>query len=113
MSLPSAPSDGLAPGAAQSLIGFPARVGDFVVVSREGPIPGSSNWTHEHADSSNTRVSKDSVVKAPMGVLWFGGPSHEGVLPRHGHGPQPQVIDGRVQVLRANETAHLDALGLG
>ncbi len=74
------------------------RIGDFVVVSREGPIPGSANWTHEHADSSNTRVSKDSVVKAPMGILWFGGPSHEGVLPRHGHGPQPQVIDGRVLI---------------
>jgi outer membrane protein assembly factor BamB len=72
------------------------RLGDIVVVSRDGPIPGSANWTHEHADSSNTRVSKDVVVKAPMGLLWFGGPSHEGILPRHGHGPQPQVVDGRI-----------------
>ena len=43
-----------------------------------------------------TRASRsDQLVKAPLGVLWFGGPSHEGILPRHGHGPQPQVIDGR------------------
>lgn len=74
------------------------RLGDIVVVSRDGPLPGSANWTHEHADSSNTRVSKDTIVKAPMGLLWFGGPSHEGILPRHGHGPQPQVIDGRILI---------------
>ena len=74
--------------------------------SREGPLPGSANWTHEHADAANTRVSTDQLVKAPLGVLWFGGPSHDGILPRHGHGPQPQVIDGRliiegVDLLRA------------
>lgn len=69
---------------------------DFTVVTREGPLPGSANWTHEHADASNTRVSKDSLVKAPLGLLWFGGTSNEGILPRHGHGPQPQVLDGRI-----------------
>jgi outer membrane protein assembly factor BamB len=41
-------------------------------------------------------VSKDSLVKAPLGVLWFGGTSNEGILPRHGHGPQPQVVGGRI-----------------
>jgi len=70
----------------------------FVQLSRKGPIPGSGNWTHEHADAANTRVSKDQVVRAPLGILWFGGTSNEGVLPRHGHGPQPQVIDGRAIV---------------
>jgi len=68
----------------------------WVQLTREGPLPGAANWTHEHADAANTRVSKDQLVKAPLGVLWFGGPSHEGTLPRHGHGPQPQVIDGRL-----------------
>ena len=63
---------------------------------REGALPGTDNWTHEHADAANTRVSTDDLVKAPLGVLWFGGPTNEGVLPRHGHGPQPQVIDGRL-----------------
>ncbi len=70
----------------------------FVRLTRKGPIPGAANWTHEHADSANTRVSKDRVVRAPLGILWFGGTSHEGVLPRHGHGPQPQVVDGRAIV---------------
>jgi outer membrane protein assembly factor BamB len=65
---------------------------------RQGPLPDSANWTHEHADASNTRVSKDKLVKAPLGVLWFGGPSNDGILPRHGHGPQPQVCDGRLVI---------------
>ncbi len=69
-----------------------------LLIVRDGALPGSADWTHEHADAANTRVSKDSVVKAPLGVLWFGGTSNEGILPRHGHGPQPQVVGGRIIV---------------
>jgi outer membrane protein assembly factor BamB len=83
-------SDGGLPGAKL------AESETHLVLSREGPLPGAGNWTHEHADAANTRVSKDSIVRAPLGLLWFGGPSHEGILPRHGHGPQPHVIDGRL-----------------
>ncbi|MFO0970074.1 MAG: hypothetical protein U0793_31365 [Gemmataceae bacterium] len=50
------------------------------IVRRLGPLPGAANWTHEHADAGNTRVSKDTLVKAPLGVLWFGGPA-DGILP--------------------------------
>ncbi len=70
--------------------------GGIVLLSREGALPGAGNWTHEHADAANTRVSPDRLARAPLGLLWFGGPSHDGILPRHGHGPQPQVIDGRL-----------------
>ncbi len=82
--------------------------GEHLLLSREGALPGSANWTHEHADASNTRVSRDRIVKAPLGLLWFGGSSNEGILPRHGHGPQPQVVDGRliiegVDLLRAQD----------
>lgn len=72
--------------------------GVWAYLSRPGALPGSGNWTHEHADASNTRVATDTRVKAPLGLLWFGGPSHDGILPRHGHGPQPQVIDGRILI---------------
>ncbi len=80
--------------------------GDWTLLIREGALPDSANWTHEHADAANTRVSKDKVVKAPLGLLWFGGSSNDAILPRHGHGPQPQVVDGRlfiegVDLLRA------------
>jgi outer membrane protein assembly factor BamB len=72
------------------------EAGAWTLLTRDGPLPGSADWTHENADAANTRVSKDSVVKAPLGLLWFGGTSNEGVLPRHGHGPQPQVLGGRL-----------------
>jgi outer membrane protein assembly factor BamB len=81
---------------------------DGMLLAREGPLPGSANWTHEHADAANTRVSRDQLVKAPLGLLWFGGPSHEGVLPRHGHGPQPQVIDGRLIIEGADMLRAID-----
>jgi outer membrane protein assembly factor BamB len=68
----------------------------LVKLSRFGGPPGAGNWSHEHADAANTHVSKDSLVKAPLGILWFGGSSNEGNLPRHGHGPMPQVCDGRL-----------------
>ncbi len=79
---------------------------NWLHISREGALPHSSNWTHEHADAANSRVSRDKRVKAPLGLLWFGGSTNDGILPRHGHGPQPQVVDGRlfiegVDMLRA------------
>jgi hypothetical protein len=70
--------------------------GETTLLTREGALPGAADWTHEHADAANTRVSKDKRVKAPLGLLWFGGTTNEAILPRHGHGPQPQVVDGRL-----------------
>ncbi len=88
-----------------------ARVRDagaWTLVTRDGPLPGAAGWTHEHADAANTRVSRDRVVKAPLGLLWFGGTSNDGVLPRHGHGPQPQVLDGRVLIEGADMMRAVD-----
>jgi outer membrane protein assembly factor BamB len=98
------------PKSAEKVEGLPGAVwksvGDITLLVREGALPGSADWTHEHADASNTRVSKDMVVKAPLGLLWFGGPTNEAILPRHGHGPQPQVCEGRafiegINIMRA------------
>jgi outer membrane protein assembly factor BamB len=91
------------------LAGAKVHDGDgYLLLVREGALPGSANWTHEHADPANTRVSKDKLVKAPLGVLWFGGPSNEGILPRHGHGPQPQVIDGKLLIEGVNMLRCMD-----
>lgn len=95
-------SEGILPGAAVE------EAGDYLALIRVGALAGSANWTHEHADAANTRVSKDTVAKAPLGILWFGGPSHEGILPRHGHGPQPQVIDGRLLIEGVDKIRALD-----
>lgn len=70
--------------------------GDWTVLRRVGPLRDSAPWTHHYADVSNSIFSQDKRVKAPLGLLWFGGPSHIDVLPRHGHGPPQQVIGGRL-----------------
>ena len=70
--------------------------GDDVVLKREGALPGSADWTHQYGDIAQTIKSDDTLVKLPLGVLWFGGNSHDDVLPRHGHGPPEQVIGGRM-----------------
>ncbi|MBX3437160.1 MAG: PQQ-binding-like beta-propeller repeat protein [Planctomycetaceae bacterium] len=70
--------------------------GTHSVLTRAGALPGSANWTHQYADAGNSVMSADNLVKAPLGILWFGGPSNEAVLPRHGHGPTPQVAGGRL-----------------
>jgi outer membrane protein assembly factor BamB len=67
-----------------------------LVLRRKGRLPGAGDWTHQYADSANSIVSKDARVKLPLGLLWFGGPSNKGILPKHGHGPSPQVAGGRL-----------------
>lgn len=65
------------------------------LISRVGALPDSADWTHQYGDIANTVKSNDKRVKLPLGVLWFGGNTHEDILPRHGHGPPEQVIGGR------------------
>jgi outer membrane protein assembly factor BamB len=79
-----------------------------VVVRRVGALPGSADWTHLHGDIANTRKSNDSRVKLPLGILWFGGSSHMDVLPRHGHGPPQQVVDGRLFIQGINKLSARD-----
>jgi outer membrane protein assembly factor BamB len=67
-----------------------------LMVSRSGALEGAADWTHNYGNIANTVKSEDEIVKAPLGILWFGGNSNLDVLPRHGHGPSEQVIDGRL-----------------
>jgi len=69
-----------------------------VVVRRDGPLPGSDVWSHQYGDEANQVVNDDKRVKLPLGLLWFGGPSNDAILPRHGHGPSPQVAGGRLVI---------------
>ena len=78
------------------------------IISRIGPLTGSSDWTHNYGNISNTIKSDDEIVKAPLGILWFGGNSNLDVLPRHGHGPSEQVIDGRLIIQGINSISARD-----
>lgn len=76
------------------------RAGTTTVLRRVGALPGSANWTHEYGDPANTLMSRDDLVRAPLGVLWFGGPASHGSLfyDRHYWGPSLTVIDGRMLI---------------
>ena len=41
----------------------------LAVVRREGALPGAADWTHEYGDPSNSLMSQDQLVRAPLGVL--------------------------------------------
>ncbi len=75
------------------------RHGDMTVLRRHGPLPGAGQWSHQYADAGNTVYSTDELTRAPLGVLWFGGPCNQHLLPRHGNGPIPQVVGGRLVIL--------------
>jgi len=76
------------------------RMGRLTTLTREGALPGSADWTHEYGDPANTLLSKDKLVKAPLGTLWFGGPSSNGGLffDRHEWGPSMAVVEGRMLI---------------
>jgi len=85
--------------AAMELPGARASVVDgLAVIQRQGALPGAANWTHEYGDPTNSLMSQDQLVRAPLGVLWFGGPASDGSLfyNRHFWGPSMAVIDGRM-----------------
>ncbi len=75
------------------------RHGDALsTLTREGALSGSAPWTHEYGDAANTLMSQDDLVRAPLGLLWFGGPSSNGSLyyDRHDWGPSMVVVRGRI-----------------
>jgi outer membrane protein assembly factor BamB len=84
------------------------KAGALTVLRRPRPLAGAGSWTHQNADASNSLVSTDDLVRPPLGLLWFGGPSNDEVLPRHGHGPAPQVAGGRILIEGRNMLRALD-----
>ena len=81
---------------------------DFMMMTRSGALADSADWTHQYGDSANTVMSYDKSVKAPLGLLWFGGPANDKILPRHGHGPSPQVVGGRLFIEGRNMIRAVD-----
>ena len=106
----------LAPPQRQAMTHFTSKDGQATIgeacgmlrIERSGGPPGAGNWAGEHADPANTRVSADTLVRAPLGLLWYGGPGNDDILPRHGHGPQPQVLDGRLVIEKVDGLRSID-----
>jgi len=58
------------------------RAGDLTLLSRNGALPGTSNYTGQWS-------SPDERVKAPLGVLWYNDSVRQ-----FKRSPQPKIIDG-------------------
>ena len=56
------------------LPGITVREADGVaIVTREGRLPESADWSHHGATAAHTGASRDRAVKAPLARLWFDG----------------------------------------
>jgi outer membrane protein assembly factor BamB len=85
-----------------------AEAAGGLLLSRAGALAGAASWTHLYGDATNAAKSDDARVRAPLGLLWFGGNSHQDVLPRHGHGPGEQVVGGRLFIQGINTLSARD-----
>ena len=85
-----------------------SEAADGLLLTRQGALPGAASWTHLYGDAANSAKSDDELVRAPLGLLWFGGNSHQDVLPRHGHGPSEQVSGGRLFIQGINTLSARD-----
>jgi outer membrane protein assembly factor BamB len=70
-----------------------------VILARTSALPGSGQWTHQHANAAQSVLSEDQLVKPPFAPIWFGTIANSHVLPRHHYGPRPQVAGGVLAIL--------------
>ena len=82
------------------------RVDEFMIHER-GALPGAGQWTHQYADPANTVCSNDTV-KGPLGVLWF-REIDQAMTQRHGRGPSPLYLDGRLFSIGLDELIAVSA----
>ncbi|MBW7992518.1 MAG: PQQ-binding-like beta-propeller repeat protein [Planctomycetes bacterium] len=73
-----------------------------------GGLEGAGNWTHQYADPANTSCSPDELIRGPLGVLWFTDNDFE-MPSRHGRGPAPLCLDGRLFVEGLHGLRAIDA----
>jgi outer membrane protein assembly factor BamB len=73
-----------------------------------GALAGAGNWTHQYADPANTCCSADDVVKGPLAMLWYRDSDFD-MPQRHGRGPAPLYLDGRLFVEGLNGIRAVDA----
>ena len=87
--------------------------GDLLLLRRAGPLPGSSDWTHETGDAARTYFSQDNLVRAPLAILWYGdGPGYGfHKFKDYGRGVKPQSSGGRLFAFddRAHRLTAIDA----
>jgi outer membrane protein assembly factor BamB len=61
-----------------------------------GPLAGAGSWTHQYGEPGNTACGDDQLIRAPLGVLWFGYPGPKRMMNRHTRAAAPLSADGRM-----------------
>jgi len=79
------------------------------VALRRGALKDAGQWTHEYGDVGNTASSDDALVRAPLGVLWFGRPGPGEMPSRHASNASPLAVGGRMFVEGENVVLAYDA----
>jgi len=73
-----------------------------------GKLEGAGAWTHQYCDPANTNCSTDTLAKGPLGMLWFTDLDFQ-MPSRHGRGPAPLALEGRMFVEGLNGLRGVDA----
>jgi len=73
-----------------------------------GPLEGAGFWTHQYCDPANTNCSTDTLVKGPLGMLWFTDLNFQ-MPSRHGRGRAPLLLDGRLFIQGVHGVLCVDA----
>ena len=63
-----------------------------------GKLTGAGSWTGLYGNAANTSSTPDTLVKGPLGVLWYGEPGSEDMVDRHARSTSPLAINGRLFV---------------
>ncbi|MBN1421347.1 MAG: PQQ-binding-like beta-propeller repeat protein [Planctomycetes bacterium] len=82
--------------------------GTWIEIAR-GRLEGAGSWTHQYAEPGNTACGDERILRAPLGVLWFGGPGPARMVNRHARATAPLALDGRLFVEGENLVMAYDA----
>ena len=85
------------------------RKGDWLLLVRDGPLPGAAPWTHDAADAANSLCSQDEVARAPLGILWYGDECGSALDVHAGNYVTTKVSGGRVYVIQQQRPRRLFA----
>ncbi|MBC8327042.1 MAG: PQQ-binding-like beta-propeller repeat protein [Verrucomicrobia subdivision 3 bacterium] len=74
-----------------------------------GKLNGAGSWSGLYGNPANTSSTPDTLVKGPLGVLWYGEPGSEDMVDRHARAASPLAINGRLFMQGAEVVMAYDA----
>lgn len=82
---------------------------ESALILTRGKIQGSGEWTQPFANMGRTSNSQDEILKAPLGVLWWGGPGPRRIMSRHWVSPVPLFTRGFLFIQGQHDVIGVDA----